>query len=49
MLKRMISIVSHFTLILLEGLGHTGPAFFSALAEEALRFFGSIGLRKEES
>jgi pimeloyl-ACP methyl ester carboxylesterase len=39
MLERMQGVAPDFTLVVLEGLGHGGPAFFEALAREATRFF----------
>jgi pimeloyl-ACP methyl ester carboxylesterase len=42
MLERMRGVASDFTLIVLEGLGHGGPAFFDSLAREALGFFRGI-------
>jgi pimeloyl-ACP methyl ester carboxylesterase len=42
MLERMQGVAPDFTLIVLEGLGHGGPAFFEALAGEANRFFQRI-------
>jgi pimeloyl-ACP methyl ester carboxylesterase len=46
MLERMQGVVPHFTMIVLAGLGHTGPEYFNALAEEAPRFLALHGLRK---
>lgn len=46
MLERMQGVVPQFTMKVLAGLGHTGPEFFSALAEESLRFLRSSGLRR---
>jgi len=40
MLERMQGVAPDFNLIVLEGLGHGGPAFFEALAREAVDFFG---------
>jgi len=42
MLERMQGVAPDFTLIVLEGLGHGGPAFFEALAREATSFFQKI-------
>jgi pimeloyl-ACP methyl ester carboxylesterase len=42
MLERMQGVVPHFSLVVLPGLGHTGPEFFAALREEALRFLASV-------
>jgi pimeloyl-ACP methyl ester carboxylesterase len=44
MLERMQGVVPDFTMVVLAGLGHTGPEFFSALAEESLRFIVSRSL-----
>jgi pimeloyl-ACP methyl ester carboxylesterase len=41
MLERMQDVVPHFTMVVLAGLGHTGPEFFHALAQESLRFLRS--------
>jgi pimeloyl-ACP methyl ester carboxylesterase len=46
MLERMRGVVPDFTMIVLEGLGHSGPAFFHALAEEAYSFFRGIALQE---
>ena len=42
MLERMQGVAPDFTLIVLEGLGHGGPAFFEALTREATSFFQRI-------
>jgi pimeloyl-ACP methyl ester carboxylesterase len=44
MLERMQGIAPDFTLIVLEGLGHGGPAFFEALAREATGSFRRINV-----
>ncbi len=46
MLERMHGVVPQFTMKALAGLGHTGPEFFGALAEESVRFLRSSGLQK---
>jgi hypothetical protein len=38
----MQGVAPEFTLIVLEGLGHGGPAFFEVLAREATSFFQKI-------
>ena len=43
MLERMTGVAPDFTLIVLKGLGHGGPAFFGALAQEASSFLRGIG------
>ena len=48
MLERMQGVAPDFTLIVLEGLGHGGPAFFEALAKEAPSFFQRISPHKGE-
>jgi pimeloyl-ACP methyl ester carboxylesterase len=48
MLERMQGVAPDFTMIILEGLGHGGPAFFEALAREATNFFRRIGSRKSD-
>ena len=42
MLERMQGVAPDFSLIVLEGLGHSGPAFFEALAREATSCFQRI-------
>jgi pimeloyl-ACP methyl ester carboxylesterase len=46
MLERMKGVVPQFTMSILAGLGHTGPAFFSALAVESLRFLSAEAILK---
>jgi pimeloyl-ACP methyl ester carboxylesterase len=43
MLERMQGVAPEFALIVLEGQGHGGPAFFEALVREAMSFFQRIG------
>ena len=42
MLERMQGVAPDFTLIVLEGLGHGGPAFFEALDRETKSFFRRV-------
>jgi pimeloyl-ACP methyl ester carboxylesterase len=39
MLERMVGVALDFTMVVLEGLGHGGPAFFETLAKDAVDFF----------
>jgi pimeloyl-ACP methyl ester carboxylesterase len=45
MLERIVGVAPDFSLIILEGLGHGGPAFFEALTERAIGFFEKLGDR----
>jgi pimeloyl-ACP methyl ester carboxylesterase len=42
MLERMSGVAPDFRMIVLEGLGHVGPEYFRALAENAFSFFRVI-------
>jgi len=44
MLERMRGVAPDFMLVVLEGLGHGGAAFFEALASEATSFFQGINV-----
>ncbi len=46
MLERMQGVASDLTMVVLEGLGHGGPAFFEALATKASGFFRRIGMQE---
>jgi glyoxylase-like metal-dependent hydrolase (beta-lactamase superfamily II) len=48
-LERMQGVAPDFSLIVLEGQGHGGPAFFDALARDAVRFFQRIGKQGENT
>jgi len=47
MLERMQGVAPDFTLIVLEGLGHGGPAFLKTLDREATSFFQRIDVHPE--